>query len=71
MSGNCGHGWGYHSQGAAGPCDKCEKEKKLLAERDALRSVLLEARSYINESSGAEFASDLISKIDAALAKVR
>lgn len=38
MSGNCGHGWGYHSQGAAGPCDKCEKEKKLLAERDALRA---------------------------------
>ena len=25
MSGDCGHGWGYHKQGASGPCSKCEE----------------------------------------------
>lgn len=28
MSGDCGHGWGYHSNGPSGPCDKCEEEAK-------------------------------------------
>ena len=28
MSGDCGHGWGYHSGGPGSPCDK---------ERDAAR----------------------------------
>jgi len=28
MSGDCSHGWGYHSQGASGPCDLCEAEDR-------------------------------------------
>ena len=27
MSGDCGHGWGYHYDGPSGPCYKC-KEKQ-------------------------------------------
>ena len=27
MSGDCGHGWGYHYDGPSGPCYKC-KEKE-------------------------------------------
>jgi len=23
MSGDCGHGWGYHFDGASGPCYRC------------------------------------------------
>lgn len=30
MSGDCGHGWGYHSRGPSGPCDKCDEEADLL-----------------------------------------
>lgn len=25
MSGDCGHGWGYHYQGTNGPCSKCQE----------------------------------------------
>jgi len=28
MSGDCGHGWGYHYDGASGPCYKCLELKK-------------------------------------------
>lgn len=35
MSGDCGHGWGYHSKGPSGPCDLCtqheEKEEARIA----------------------------------------
>lgn len=29
MSGDCGHGWGYHENGPDSPCSKCESEKRL------------------------------------------
>lgn len=29
MSGDCGHGWGYHKDGPSGPCSKCEQEAKV------------------------------------------
>lgn len=28
MSGDCGHGWGYHSGGPSSPCDKCTENRK-------------------------------------------
>lgn len=27
MSGDCGHGWGYHYDGASGPCYRCIEER--------------------------------------------
>lgn len=45
MSGDCGHGWGYHSGGAASPCDKCveeeqrKKQKQQKAVKRGLESV--------------------------------
>lgn len=27
MDGDCGHGWGYHDEGASGPCSACEREE--------------------------------------------
>lgn len=27
MSGDCGHGWGWHHDGAAGPCYRCYEEQ--------------------------------------------
>jgi hypothetical protein len=29
MSGDCGHGWGYHRDGPGGPCYKCEEEESM------------------------------------------
>lgn len=31
MSGDCGHGWGYHYDGPSGPCYKCEEERRVEA----------------------------------------
>ncbi len=28
MSGDCGHGWAYHSGGAGSPCDRCTEEAR-------------------------------------------
>lgn len=28
MSGDCGHGWGYHLNGPSGPCAKCEEQDR-------------------------------------------
>lgn len=39
MSGDCGHGWGYHSRGASGPCDKCTAEQ---AKKNGLARELFE-----------------------------
>lgn len=38
MSGDCGHGWGYHHDGPSGPCYACERDEtqKFLAELKAL-----------------------------------
>jgi hypothetical protein len=39
MSGDCGHGWQYHTSRSE-PCQKCYDEyKKLKAERDALQAL--------------------------------
>jgi hypothetical protein len=47
VSGDCGHGWGYHSKGAAGPCDKCveghqELGRRVKINRDAARFQFLQ-----------------------------
>lgn len=40
MSGDCGHGWGYHASRAE-PCGKCKEEyDKLKLWRDNLQSAL-------------------------------
>ena len=49
MSGDCGHGWSYHYDGASGPCYKCKeireaKEAKYailrrIAERGRVQAV--------------------------------
>lgn len=40
MSGDCGHGWGYHKQGPSGPCSKCEEEaRKWRAISDDMRDA--------------------------------
>ena len=36
MSGDCGHGWGYHYDGADGPCYACMDEKKRRQEKYAV-----------------------------------
>lgn len=28
MSGDCGHGWGYHNDGPSGPCYKCLEQEQ-------------------------------------------
>jgi hypothetical protein len=53
VSGDCGHGWGYHEQGASGPCSKCEDEyekacKLEALERDAERYRYLRANYSYN-----------------------
>ena len=37
MSGDCGHGWGYHFEGPGGPCFQCMKE-----ENANLRDLVIE-----------------------------
>ena len=50
MSGDCGHGWMYHSGGAGSPCDKCTEEaakptvEKLQAEIERLQLTLKESQ---------------------------
>ena len=41
MSGDCGHGWGYHLNGPGSPCSKCQQEERL--ERSLLSSMSQEA----------------------------
>ena len=50
MSGDCGHGWGYHNDGPSGPCSKCETERlsRELAEAQAL---LLKAGEAFDEGA--------------------
>ena len=46
MSGDCGHGWGFHYDGASGPCYKClaeEKGEDELAKVKRQRATLLAA----------------------------
>jgi hypothetical protein len=42
MSGDCGHGWGGHLDGASGPCYRCEVER-LRAEQRTLRNAAVTA----------------------------
>jgi len=43
MSGDCGHGWGYHYNGPDGPCFKCEQAR----EHERLSRELAQARELL------------------------
>jgi hypothetical protein len=52
MSGDCGHGWGYHYDGASGICYKCEEIELLRKCREA--SAAYKATSDIFDKLAAE-----------------
>ena len=51
MSGDCGHGWGYHFDGPSGPCYRCIRNDndRLSAEVERLTARLAEAETRANE----------------------
>lgn len=63
MSGDCGHGWGYHNDGPSGPCSKCEElapkygyvcfynEKRWEVYAKSLFAAQLAAAQHFNVSS--------------------
>lgn len=47
MSGDCGHGWMYHSNGPSSPCDLCELEykKKVIYTQLQMDTALAQAKA--------------------------
>ena len=46
MSGDCGHGWMYHLDGASGPCYKCVEEDKAAGTTIIVTGDIIEQATY-------------------------